>query len=737
MKANRIVLSFVATIAMIALIFCFCGCNNNNAGGKLQLVSFTVDRTSVKTNYLIGEAIDFSGIRATAKYSDETLNKEYTFQELTITYADDITATVGEKEVVVSFEDPNLNVKQEAKVKIKVTAEHVIEEVDPLIVVQFEKPSSLVTFDNNNRNAGKTQYGQSAFASEFLVGNKTYVIGNESNFKLNPSFAVLNEDDAIQSLETFYATVEVSIEKEGSYVKLTKNALEGNHVAYYDGETLIVTVDTYNGNYDFTTESAGAKVKIEVMPSEDFYILDDVKPVTLEAEIIQAYNVYEAWQMAVVEYDSERTDWVDLKTQYGLLDVQVSGIVLHNDIKITAADVPSSFFYTTEKAIEYKNAATGEKITVPAGTLFLKEETFLYQRVGATEFVIQGNFFNLNTSGFPLVASPEVFGANAGKDYETDFSNSALFYFKSVDEETMVQHPTGIDVAEILIENMSIIGNAKRDNLVDAGDNLVSAGGLIFAKNTHMTKTTINNVIGNSYFITYFVAYGAELHVNSAKCYDSYQNAAYAYGRTVLTITDSYLNGCGGPVLIAQCRIDDNMFPVNVLTNTVAETHVTGEEIWFTAVNATTLVGKIQALGAGLEAAGLGNFVDRNGKMNIHGALMPTGHSADEVVSGVGAQGSLEYNGAGINRFQDNENWSMIFNHPAFLQGAAFLTVTDAEGNCYTVYNIGTEALYDMYGNQLGTDPSHAAILKAFMEADSIVLSQGGISIVFEFYHNT
>ena len=221
MKKNQMFLRLIAVLAMLAMVFCFAGCDNEEGvGGALKLLSFTVDRTSIKTNYLVGEEIDFSGIRATAKYSDESLNKVYTFQELTITYEENITATVGEKEILVSFDDPNLKVKQEAKVTIKVTQEPVTDVMQ--IVVQFEKPSTLTSFDSDNRAAGTAQYGEAAFPGQFAVGGKTYIIGNENEFRFNPALAVLDENDDVVDLERFYANVEISLEKDGSYVKLTK-----------------------------------------------------------------------------------------------------------------------------------------------------------------------------------------------------------------------------------------------------------------------------------------------------------------------------------------------------------------------------------------------------------------------------------------------------------------------------------------------------------------------------------
>ena len=64
-----------------------------------------------------------------------------------------------------------------------------------------------------------------------------------------------------------------------------------------------------------------------------------------------------------------------------------------------------------------------------------------------------------------------------------------------------------------------------------------------------------------------------------------------------------------------------------------------------------------------------------------------------------------------------------------------FFTVNDAEGNMYSIYFNGT-TFVDLAGRELGTDASHAAILGAFQAANTVVLTQGGMSVVFELYHN-
>ena len=741
---------FIAFVAALAMVFTLAACDFL-LKGTLKLESFTVDRSSVKTNYLVGEEIDFSGIKATATYSDKSLNKVYTFNELTITYAQDITATVGEKEVKVSFMDPHLNVKQEAVVTIKVTDEN-SGTSDVSIAVQFEKPDSLVSFDSANNVNTELKYGDAGFAGEFAVGNKTYVVGNENAFRFIPKLAVLNDDDTIEALESFYAVVKMSVLTDDGYVALTATAGEGNLVSFYNGETLIATVDTYKGVYTFSADAEGLTVQISVLPSDEHYIFDSFNPVVLEAKVIKAYNIYEAWELAVV--DNDNTDnreedwdahaWDAFKNEKGIGNVTVSGIVLHADLTLTADDVPAVFFRTTEKDIVYKNALNPEEtITIPAGTKFLKDWSFIYRRLMVADetFVVEGNLFSLNVSQFPLIASPAVFGEEGTlDDYGSDFSNSTLFQFLNDNDTAVENYPA------VTVQNLSIIGNAARNNTVDADGNLVSAGGLIFLKATYKVKAEFNNMLGNSFFITYFADQGSIMNVSQVKCYDSYQNAIYMWSNSKATFVDSFFNGAGGPMAIAASPKIDNVYqrPMFVATNTVFETHVSGEEIWFTAVNGNSIVASIKALSEGMKQATLGSLFDNNGKMNIQGLLMPEGSDAAAVITGTDAQGSLFIDGVGMDRNQSAENvqWGIIkqISDYALANGGPtmlppFLTAYDAQGNAHTIYFNGT-TFVDLAGNALNpANAEHLATIMAFQAAERVVLTQGGLSVVLEFYH--
>ena len=746
MKMKKI-LKLMALVATLAIVFSLAACDLFKS--KLKLESFTVDRSSVKTNYLVGEAIDFSNIKATAKYSDHTLNKVYSFSELTITYAEDITATAGDKEVTVSFMDPHLNVKQETKVAIKVTAEPVVGP-ELSVAVQFEKPAALTSFDGANNVNTALKYGDDGFASEFAVGGKTYVIGNESVFRLNPQFSVLTLDDTVEELANFFSVVEISVFKGEELVALTATAGEGNSVSYYDGETLIATVDTYKGEYNFSADAEGLTVQISVLPSEEHYIFESFNPVVLEAEIVKAYNVYEAWELAVIDNDNSderegNADWNDtrvwetFKTEKGIANITVSGIVLHCDLHLTSNDVPEAFFQTTTQEVVYTNAVNGETETIPAGTKYLRDWSDIYRRVLAPDetFIMEGNFFSISLANFPLIASPAVFGLDGvADDYGSDFSNADFIKFINENEAAVENYAT------VTVQNLNIIGNAARDNRIDAEENLVSAGGLIFLKSERYVTVNFDNIIGNSFFITYFASHKSIMNVVNAKCYDSYQNAIYMYGDAKGTFTDCFFNGAGGPMAIISSPEVGGVQtrPDFVATNTVFETHLSGEEIWFTAINGNTIVSQIKGLGMGMQQATLGNYVDANGNMNIQGLLMPEGSDAMQVITGIGAQGTLFIDGSGMDRNQTQENvhWDAILriSQAAAATGSMppFLTVYDEAGTAYTVFFNG-ETFVDLQQRALGTDASHAALVAAFQAADTVTLTQGGLSVVLELYH--
>ncbi len=690
---------------------------------------------SFKNTFEVGDAISkdsFAGLSVLLTYEDGT-TQTVTLADMVLSGTVD-TASTGKKTVSLTCADPVND-----GVTIPVAFEITVIDKKPESM-GFEDPDSLTEFKAANDGAGDKVYGDNGFVSQF-ENQAVYLIGDDNAFKLVPRFRVMDKG-TMKTLASFYSNVTVSVKSEGTYTALTAKVLDATKqtiVSFFEGETLIVTVDTYYGKYEFEEAAVGKEIKISVLPSDSHYHgTGTLSPVTLEAKIIDAYNVYEAKELSI--FDNVNDEWNDFKAQNGLDGISAAGIVLHGDIHITAADVPDSFFYTLGEDIVYTNSVTGAEKTILAGTKFLKDELFIYNRQGEEGFAIEGNFFTLDIMSFPLVPSPDAYekcgGADTEYTYWNDFSNSALFSF-AYRNDTWDIKPSVNPV--YTLNNLRFIGNAGRDNLLDAKGHLVSAGGLIFMKPRNYVDTTVTNTNVVSSFISFLADMHTTLRIEDSKCYDSYQNAFFVWGTAVCEVKDSYLVGAGGPLIIAQSVYRDDWDPqwYNVtveLTNTVTETSLTGQEIWFAALGATPIVtDQVAPLLSGLGNIGAGQFIDES-KMNIVAALLTNGDNGTDLAAIVGnkeLEGTVSINGSGLDRWKTDPLWQGIYGHPAFSASAPFLTVVDAEGNNHVIFFNGT-TFCDAMGNALGTDASHGALVAAFASAEYITLSQGGMTIVFE-----
>ncbi len=921
MKATSKSLKLIVVLVLAALVFALTAC-----GGSLEMTSFVVNRASVKTEYVIGEAIDFSGISATVKYNDAKYNVTYEFSDLTIEYPDDITATVGIKEVTVSFIDPNLDVRQETVVQIivnedpnavkhqsytiktaDVKTEYTVGEAldftgiklfekmtdgtekeisdasalkyyykdveltaenkasvtaaagiqvitltyngeyianplvitvkdeaaptkDPIVktevigaynaiyekdaqvtkesfaglavkityfseeevtieledlelssvdtsvlgsktititftdeknnetshawftvtiinqklaVNSFTKPETITQYETYNSGAGSLVYKENeenGFSGVYANKKAIYTVGSYNAFKFQPVLVTLS--GGLTTHTAYYAEVEVYIFDGENYAKLEeqKDPVSTN-VNYYYESVLMVTVDTYRGSYSFTQAANDKQFKLSVLPSSDVFIVDeDVRAATLEIEVIDAYNAYNAKDLSVIDNcdddipesptDYAHYSWDDFKLANGIpTDKDIKGIVLHDDIHISANDIPHEYLYTTEKAITYVNAA-GETVEAPAGTRYMRDHSEIYKRMSDADFLIEGNFFTIDTVNFPLVASPGVFGADSGKDYGDDFSNTTLFLFASESDD--ITKSGTVD-----IKNINLVGNAGRNEFVQEGtEDLPSCGGLILLKSSNGANVAVSNARGNSYFISYFAEYGSTMTLNDVKCYDSFQNGGMLWEDSVMTVNRSYFVGSGGPVFIVQSnKTNDNVWHESTLIIddvSVIETNLGGNETWFAAVNATETAGAIKSPSALLAGYGLGSYV-KDDKMNIQGLLMAGGSDAAAIINELDAVGTINIGAAGLDRTNDSAYWNAI-KADAVSLGAPVFTVYDTDGNAYSA--IVTDATtYAMKFMKNADVVDISAVTDAFNNAESVTLTQGGITIVLEFYH--
>ncbi len=702
-------------------------------GAAIGTVAVTVEKNTVEsieilgdynTTFEKGKEISFAGMSLKVTYKNGDV-VTVAFDELTFAGAKN--DTVGKQTVTVSFLDEKNNETASTTFQIEV--------YEKKAVSQFEESDEIADFKNSNATVGNKVYGETGFASQF-ENKATYTVGDDNVFIFYPKFTVI--EGGVPSLVTggFYSKVTLSVKAGGVYTALEARILDASkpsEVSYFEGETLMATVNTYYGRYQFTEAAQNKEFKISVLPDDGRYTVPSgINPVTLEAKVIDGYNVTEAWQLAVL--DNTQSEWASFKTGKGLEGISPAAIILHKDIRVTAADVPSDFLLTLEKDIVYTNDTTSETKTIKAGTKYIRDLVLLYIRTGGADFAFAGNFFAIDLSEFPLVPSPAVFGEELG--YGSDFSNMTLIQFQYYTDPWQAEPAS---IPNITMENFSIRGNAGIDKWVDEDDNLVSAGGIIFMKAQNYTNVTVKNANVTSCFIPFFADLHGYLTIDGVKVYDSYQNALYIWGDRGCDVKNSYFVNAGGPMVIVQSVYHENNTRVSEanlnITGTVIKSGLTGQEIWFDATDTTPLVTSIKTLIGKLRDAGIAQFMDSKGKINIVSALIAdTGSGFSDLNAVVGKndmQGTVLVENGGIDRHETDPLWSKILAHPAFAQGAPFITVGSG-ADAVVLYTDGN-AFYDLSGTAFNPqeNTTHAAMYQAFTTANYFTLSQGGLTVTF------
>jgi hypothetical protein len=323
----------------------------------------------------------------------------------------------------------------------------------------------------------------------------------------------------------------------------------------------------------------------------------------------------------------------------------------------------------------------------------------------------------------PLVAAFEPTGVSGDSQayYGSDFSNTTFLHLRGQEGST------GDADENFSFYNLAVRGNAKAEQLIidDAtegtqGDKLVYGGGLIFTKVANM-KATYDNVRTYTCFISLFADPNSVVHYNQTKCYDSFQNAIFIWSKADISVTNSYFKRAGGPVIIMNHPDPEEANPetrvpqLTVDENSEMESYLTGSEVWFSVVQATTVVDSIKGMDALFNP--LGKTILKDGALNIVALVMRDATDASAALNQIETQGKVTYKDAYLDRM-DGSQFAIMLKQILATGAPAF--------------NVGTNL---MYYNP--TDPVNPAVFvncdyTAFANpaAEHITLNMGGISII-------
>jgi len=493
-------------------------------------------------------------------------------------------------------------------------------------VTVYNESEYYYTLPVNPNNSYKTYLSNKAAKpgspiDEFIDRSQNYKVGTDNAVNLRPIVQIYNKDDepVDQSLWNFDYKFEV-------YKQVSAGIFEPAAQADYT----IVNAKTCDIKFNQSSQGNIYKVVITLGHLDPEDVGDPETSYEYFVESMAGYNIYNVKELSYIdtttasyidrgagdcdEYDA---NWRGFKAANGLsATLAPSAVILHSNMVITPSALPAEMFYTEADAnaggwsVAERNKSIGS----------LKDYTFIYCRTTGTELTFEGNYFMIDWRTMPLNARP--FGEAESSDNKID-SHCCLFRTES---------------GAISFRNLNLVGNsgnAKQD------EDTKFAGGLMFAKAFGKTSTfELENTLSHQQYITVMSEQADNeknkvvVLIDKCKMSNNYNSFLYNWGGTVYS-TDSYFEGCGGPVIIQDhiglgnnadpdnpepsdppYSIDgDNNLVVNGLApytcfqNCDIRNYVLGEEAWFKSFHATPLVPTIKGLGD----IGVGQFYSSTG----------------------------------------------------------------------------------------------------------------------------
>lgn len=434
--------------------------------------------------------------------------------------------------------------------------------------------------------------------ADYVVRTNKYVAGTENNFKLAPALTYLDlNDDFVHEYnhpEQWTAGWSLKLEEVGgTLIPDTKYTFDSVHCEVKLSEELV-------GKTIKSTVTPNANSEIE--GGENASRSDAVQEFTFEVQ--KGYNIYNATELSYFDNRDESTgddygngsgDCNELiikqhefKSSKGLNpDYHPELLLIHESLDVTTNDLSGQFFY---KDSELAN----DQIETASNSW--KDYTFFYQRIGDGNITLNGNYFKVSFEKIPLSVrhrgTDEIMGQGSA------IAHSALFK---------------VDGGSATIKNLTLIGNGP--NAKKQGDEVNAGGDIAIKAGTQATSVTFDNVLAVSHCITCMSETVNEglaptnYTISNCKFSDNYNSFLYNWGG-VMDISDSYMGGCGGPIIIQdQVGIPDagpwespsgdvwyGFPPKTTFKDCELINYVNGGEAWFQQFNATSLIPTIKGL---------------------------------------------------------------------------------------------------------------------------------------------
>ncbi len=540
----------------------------------VTVVSVAIDTGSFKAIASVGQ-FDISGLRVDLTLSNgEFIERS---EGITINYSEGFDKDeIGEGTISVTFHGVT-----SAPVRIAI-----VDEDFKYLVAGVSDPDQLASWKNNS------------YQNSFLDSGYGYAVGYNNPFKYTLTLSLLDP-----------ATYR-PVEKYVGYTSVSEVLLDGVSVgAEY------VTIDEVNHTFQFTAAAKGKTFTIKTRPDNipDSKIEEYTK--SLEVTVVDGYNVYDAKELNVLTnvsinignsgYD-QLTVVNTFLANHGITRPDtLNGIVLHNNFRITKADLPAEYFFNGEDGNTY---------------IWDHQAIYYHKMKSAGTFNFYGNYFTIDTRSIPIVA-PEGTKTTKGEVSNDDdnYSSSEIFRFHVADElwksDPNFNHTN-------YVYNIYALGmndndeSVTQEELVESKRHMLGVYAFKIAKATY----NLNAVNATRYYITVMQEYDCvTMNLNYTKFYDAWQSHINTWTSNLIddkdattlhanhapatiNINNSFVGKAGGPAIF--CMSEDPSFACNSQSKSVVNiddksevfSYVVGNEAWFTSHGVSDQVTTISAL---------------------------------------------------------------------------------------------------------------------------------------------
>ncbi|MFA5421263.1 MAG: hypothetical protein WC344_00505 [Bacilli bacterium] len=512
--------------------------------------------SGLQEEYVQYTVVDLNEVSVTATFENKTITingANLTFTPTTLN-----TSELGEFDITVAYETESI--------------------VWTYTIVQYDEITNIGAPEFvTNYTANIATKSAENKRNEFKDLKQGYFVGDDNPFIFFPTIYAYDSEGEEMNVTAYHSSSVVKEKRGDEWVTLTGAELDA-----------AVAIDEFASSYDFAEAAIGKTYSLSVRPAGDEYATAPKFETSFIFTIANGYNVYK--QDDLSHFDNINVNiWNSYRTAKGITQVDIDGLFFHNDIKIERDKLPDGFFY-----MEGDSDAPTDGADYPRIIGSLRDDVGVYYRdiLPSEDFVINGNYFNLDYSSLPVVVR------EAKDSVESPTEEGKVISHATVIKAGNAQ--TGDDLGDYELKNLSVVGNANRT------EEAVKSGGAIFSK-TLSVDSLVYNVIATQCFTIFLTEFsGPNATIEKTRGYDSFSSMLYNFGTTNLLIKDCEFIGAGGPVLISDHVYADEVTgeggyqPQTLVQNSLLESYVTGDENWFRLVSATGAAAQLVALGTQL-----------------------------------------------------------------------------------------------------------------------------------------